>query len=315
MTPSVSPKTTGTATATIIASRQPRLRVNSAITITIGDPEALDQLVDLLVGGQAGVAGDDQLTSPGTTSPPQLLGGLEDRLGDGHRVGPLLLGDRERDRGLRAAGARGFAADVDSSPCRPRCPGTRLGLEAAGRSPAVADVAGHLGGAVADGRHVLEEDGPVLEDADDQLAAAAPGRSTAMPRLDRDHRVVAGEVAGGMGDVGPLDAPAGPPAGSGVGLEPLGVEIDAHRPGLAADDVGPRHARQRRRAAGPPPRRPAARRSCRPSAPVSVSVTTGTSSISTGLTTQPVTPGGMMSWFSLIFLNSLTRLRSRSWPT
>ena len=34
----------------------------------------------------------------------------------------------------------------------------------------------------------------------------------------------------------------------------------------------------------------------------SVSVTMGTSSISTGLTTQPLTPGGTMSTFSSIFL-------------
>ncbi len=40
-----------------------------------------------------------------------------------------------------------------------------------------------------------------------------------------------------------------------------------------------------------------------------------TRGISTGLTSQPVTPGGTRSRFSLIFLNSLTRLRSRSWPT
>ncbi len=50
-------------------------------------------------------------------------------------------------------------------------------------------------------------------------------------------------------------------------------------------------------------------------ASASVSVTIGTSSISTGLMTQPVTPGGTRSTFSSIFLNSLTRLRSRSSPT
>ena len=43
--------------------------------------------------------------------------------------------------------------------------------------------------------------------------------------------------------------------------------------------------------------------------------TIGTSSISTGFTTQPVTPGGMASWFDIILFQTLTRLRSRSSPT
>jgi len=47
----------------------------------------------------------------------------------------------------------------------------------------------------------------------------------------------------------------------------------------------------------------------------SVNSTMGTSSISTGLTIQLVTPAGTRSWLDMTLFQTFTRLRSRSSPT
>ena len=300
-TASVSPKTTGTATATISASRHPRPKRQQGDDDQDGHRQALDQFIDLLVGGQAVVAGDDQFHVVGHDRLSSSSAWRKTALATQTALEPFFLAIAMVTAGFEPAlvPTAGICRRRSASPRT--VPGKNsCCVKPARRPPAVAHVAGDFLRAVLDAGHVLEEDRPAIEHAHHQVAQL-PGIVRRAARLHANHLVLAAEVAGRLPHVRALDRPLQFQGRHVIRRHPVRVHEHLHHPRPAAHDVGPRHVLHRRQPLrdflGHPPQA-SSRRQC---ALVSVSVTIGTSSISTGLTTQPVTPGGTMSRFSSIF--------------
>ena len=230
-------------------------------------------------------------------------------------LAPFFLAMAMVTAGCEGSRARADSATVaDLRSAKPRhCPDSAMSpntvpgknscsRESPRRPPAVPHVAGDFLRPVLDVGDVLEEDRPAVEHADDQIAAVAGRRRTAR----RPRRGSAGRCCGNRRPSAarwPPGSPAAIPAAR-RDRPPSGPGPSAPAPPAAAR---PRHTPATR--PGTPASRcvdflghAAQRHVVGRAALASVSVTTGTSSISTGLTTQPVTPGGTMSRFSSSFL-------------
>jgi hypothetical protein len=186
----------------------------------------------LLVGRLSAVSGDDEIDAFRQNFRLETLRLANHRRRDVDGIRSLLLRDRDGHRGdaaislriesirpRRAADARSGAAGV--------------GAEAFARSPAVADVADSLCGAVVDAGDLAEEDWPALGDADDERAELL-GVANDPARTNVDGRVVAFDRAGGdlqiRGLYGPLHIENAQPASG----ERLAVDDDRQRARQAA---------------------------------------------------------------------------------
>ena len=88
----------GITTNTTIPSRQPIITVISTTIDTVAKRQVEQQLVGLLVGGLAVVAGHHHVQVVGHQPLLDPLQPVQDLLGDHHGVGPGALGDGDRDR-------------------------------------------------------------------------------------------------------------------------------------------------------------------------------------------------------------------------
>ena len=196
---------------------------------------ALDQVVDLLVGRLAVVAGDAVVDAVGQSGRGQFVHPPLDGVGHPDRVGALLLGHGDVDRRKqRPAGGLPGAA-VDRRDGCPRGAARVLGR----RAEADPGVALHLGRAVEHVGHVLQIDGPVAGDVDDQVLQLL-GVADERAGVDDELAVLLLEVAGAKRARSLARSASATSQGRGLPRgQPLGVEFDADRPRPAADD---RHA-------------------------------------------------------------------------
>ncbi len=104
----------------------------------------------------------------------------------------------------------------------------------------MADVAVNLLGPVLDLGDLLQEDRPVVEDADHQIAQL-PGVAEGVAGIDADQLVQVAEVAGRLADVGGLDGATQLERRDVMGGHAIGVHQHAHHPRPPAHDVRPRH--------------------------------------------------------------------------
>ena len=171
----------------------------------------VEQLVGLLVGGLAVVAGDLDGDVGGDQRAVQALDPVQDRLGDGDGVRAGALGDGERHR---------------------RHPLRRAVRQRDGRDERVAAFGGE-----ADVGDVADIDRPVVAGGDQQVADLL-GRAQRLAGDQRDLLAVVADPAGREGAVGAGDLGGELLQRHAVERQPLRIGRDAdHLAGLA-DEVG-----------------------------------------------------------------------------
>ncbi len=174
-----------------------------------GDQQVADQLVHLVVGGLAVVAGDPHLHVVGDDRPLHAVHRGDDIVGHVDRIGPLLLGDGDVHRLIfpagRSGGGIGGRAEADA----------RIGV---GLGHAV----GHLG-------DVPQVDRPTAIDPDHQVGRL-PRRGEKGAAAHQDLAVVAIEAAGRQLQVGCLQGAADIGRGKAAGGQGLGPQVDADLP-------------------------------------------------------------------------------------
>ena len=158
---------------TISDSRQPERDGDQQAHRDHGDQHVEEQLVRFLGGGLAVVAGDVEVDVGGDDGAFERLDAAEDVVGDVDGVGAFALGDGERD------GGQGLA---------------RGGLHHA-------DILGRLVAAIDDFGHVADEDGPVAEGPDDDVAHVVGGAQE-LAGFEEVFAIAGIERAGGQAAVG-----------------------------------------------------------------------------------------------------------------
>ena len=176
-----------------------------------GEQHVPQQLVALVGGRLAVVAGDGELHVRRHQRPLQRVELRRDAPGDVGRVGALPLGDGDGDGRLRAGGLR---------------------LEG--------DVRRRLGVAVDDVRHVAHEHGTPARRGHDGVAQII-GRAQAVPRLEAGHAAARDRARRGAAHVGAGDRLLNGERIEIVGRQPRGVDVHADLPRPPADDRHLRH--------------------------------------------------------------------------
>ena len=189
-----------------------------------GQAEMEEQLVGLLVGGLAVIAGDGDLDAFGDQAAAQQVEALQYVFGDDDRIGALALGQRQGDGGRALpAGRRAVCILAITA-------GTLL----AGEHPGAG--VGRFG-ADDDVRHIAHIDRASVarrqeEEAD--IGHALQGLTGG----DETGLVVCGDLAGGEGAVGLGDAAGELLQGDAVLRQAFRIRFDADLVGAAAGDIG-----------------------------------------------------------------------------
>ncbi len=180
-----------------------------------GDDQMGNQLVDLVIGGLAVVAGDADLDAVGDDRPAHACHRVDHLLGDAHGVGPLLLGHRDMHCLILPAIGGGFGIP--------------------GRAETQPGVAARLGHAVFHPRHLPQVDRTSLVDADHQIGDLGGGLEEGTA-AHQQFFVELLKTAGRQFQIGPGQ---GAPDFEQIETAPgqgQGIDLHPQLPGTAADD-------------------------------------------------------------------------------